>query len=109
MISFLNDYSEGAHPKVLQRLINTNMQQETGYGTDNFTTEATAKIKATLDCPEATVCFLTGGTQTNQIVIDAMLQSYQGVIAADTGHVNLHEAGAIEFTGHKVLALPGKD
>lgn len=108
LISFLNDYSEGAHPKVLQRLVDTNLQQATGYGTDNFTTEATAKIKDAIDCPQAKVCFLTGGTQTNQIVIDALLQSYQGVIAVDSGHINLHEAGAIEFTGHKVLTLPGK-
>lgn len=109
MISFLNDYSEGAHPRVLQRLIDTNMQQETGYGTDTFTTAATAKIKEALDCPQAKICFLTGGTQTNQIVIGSLLKSYQGVIAADSGHISLHESGAIELTGHKVLTVPGQD
>lgn len=106
MLSFENDYSEGAHEKVLQLLLETNLQQETGYGSDTFTQQAMEKIKEQLDCPEAEIKFLVGGTQTNQIVITALLKNYEGVLAADTGHISTHEAGAIEFCGHKVLTLP---
>lgn len=106
MLSFENDYSEGAHEKVLQLLLETNLQQEPGYGTDSFTQQAMAKIHQQLDCPEAEIKFLVGGTQTNQIVITALLKNYEGVLAADTGHISTHEAGAIEFCGHKVLTLP---
>lgn len=109
MLSFENDYSEGAHPKVLARLLETNMEQMSGYGTDPYCASAMEKIKAACGCPEAEVQFLVGGTQTNQIVISTLLRSYEGVIAADTGHVSIHEAGAIEYTGHKVLALPHRD
>lgn len=105
MLSFENDYSEGAHEKVLQLLLETNLQQETGYGSDTFTQQAMEKIKEQLDCPEAEIKFLVGGTQTNQIVITALLKNYEGVLAADTGHISTHEAGAIEFCGHKVLTL----
>lgn len=83
--------------------------QESGYGTDTYTKEATEKIKESINCQEATVRFLQGGTQTNQIVIDSLLQPYEGVIAADTGHISIHEAGAIECTGHKVLTLPSNN
>lgn len=108
MLAFGNDYSEGAHEKVLERLLETNMEQLPGYGTDDYCKSAKEKIKKACGCPEADVYFLVGGTQTNQIVISTMLKSYEGVIAADTGHVNGHEAGAIEWSGHKVLTLPQK-
>lgn len=106
MLYFENDYSEGAHPKILQRLTDTNMEHLSGYGSDRYTALAKDKIKALCSCPEADIYFLTGGTQTNQTVIDSVLKSYEGVIAASTGHVSVHEAGAIEFTGHKILTLP---
>lgn len=109
MLAFENDYSEGAHPRILQRLLETNLEQASGYGADPYCASAIEKIKLACECPKAQIRFLVGGTQTNQTVIDSVLQSYEGVIAADTGHVSLHEAGAIEFTGHKVITLPQKD
>ena len=109
MLYFVNDYSEGAHEKVLQHLIDTNMEQLAGYGMDHYCESAKEKIKKACGCEDAEVFLLTGGTQTNQIVIDTLLQPYEGVVAAQTGHVSTHEAGAIEFTGHKVLELPQKD
>ena len=109
MLYFENDYSEGAHEEVLKRLIETNMEQLPGYGTDQYTASAKEKICAACGCPDAEVYLLTGGTQTNQIVISSMLDSHEGVIAAETGHVGTHEAGAIEWTGHKVLTLPQTD
>lgn len=109
MLYFENDYSEGAHEEVLKRLIETNMEQLPGYGTDRYTASAKEKICAACGCPDAEVYLLTGGTQTNQIVISSMLDSHEGVIAAETGHVGTHEAGAIEWTGHKVLTLPQTD
>ncbi len=109
MLYFVNDYSEGAHEKILQHLIDTNMEQLAGYGMDHYCESAKEKIKKACGCEDAEVFLLTGGTQTNQIVIDTLLQPYEGVVAAQTGHVSTHEAGAIEFTGHKVLELPQKD
>ena len=109
MLYFINDYSEGAHEKILQHLIDTNMEQLAGYGMDHYCEAAKEKIKKACGCEDAEVFLLTGGTQTNQIVIDTLLQPYEGVVAAQTGHVSTHEAGAIEFTGHKVLELPQKD
>lgn len=109
MLYFENDYSEGAHPKILQRLMDTNMEHLSGYGSDRYTDLAKNKIRDLCSCPEAEIYFLVGGTQTNQTVIDSVLKSYEGVIAAETGHVSVHEAGAIEFTGHKVLTLPQHD
>ena len=109
MLYFVNDYSEGAHEKVLRHLIDTNMEQLSGYGTDHYCETAKEKIKKACGCEDAEVYLLTGGTQTNQIVIDTMLAPYEGVVAAHTGHVSTHEAGAIEFTGHKVLELPEKN
>lgn len=109
MLYFENDYSEGAHPKILQRLMETNMEHLSGYGSDRYTALAKDKIRKLCSCPEAEIYFLTGGTQTNQTVIDSVLKSYEGVVAAETGHVSVHEAGAIEFTGHKVLTLPQHD
>ena len=107
--SFRNDYSEGAHPKVLQALTDTNALQTCGYGLDDFCTQAAAQIRALCAAPEAAVHFLVGGTQANLVVIDALLFSYEAVIAAHTGHVNVHETGAIEATGHKVCTAPSPD
>ena len=109
MLSFENDYSEGASEKILQRLIETNMEQLSGYGNDRYCESAKEKIRKACGCPEAEIYFLSGGTQTNRIVISSMLQPYEGVIAAQTGHVSSHEAGAIESSGHKVLTLPQHD
>ena len=109
MLSFENDYNVGAHPKLLQRLAETNFEAQTGYGLDKFCAAAKEKIRLACDCPEAEIFFLTGGTQTNQVVIDSLLDSFEGVVAAQTAHIALHEAGAIEFTGHKVLELPSHD
>ena len=106
MLSFANDYVEGAHPAILQRFLETNLVKQPGYGSDEYTASAKEKIKSACGCPEADVWLLTGGTQTNQIVIDSLLHSYEGVVATVTGHVAAHEAGAIEFTGHKVLTIP---
>ncbi|MDO4305882.1 MAG: low specificity L-threonine aldolase [Eubacteriales bacterium] len=106
MLSFECDYSEGAHEKVLARLLETNMEQLSGYGSDKYCEQAKEKIRMACGCPDAQIFFLMGGTQTNEVVIDAMLQSYEGVVAAKTGHVSVHEAGAIEHSGHKVLTLP---
>ena len=106
MLSFENDYVEGAHEKILSRLAETNLEQLSGYGTDRYCTAAAEKIRNACECPDAEIFFLVGGTQTNAAVIGGMLASYEGVIAAATGHVSVHEAGAIEYTGHKVLTLP---
>ena len=108
-LNFANDYLQGAHPNILKRMMETNQVEMTGYGTDPITESAIERIREACDCPQAEVRFLMGGTQTNQIMIDSLLQSYQGVIAAKTGHVSVHEAGAIEFGGHKVLELDTAD
>lgn len=105
MLIFESDYTEGAHESILQRLQETNMEQLSGYGADRYCERAKEKIRSACGCPQADIWFLVGGTQTNQVVIDAMLDSYEGVVAAKTGHVSVHEAGAIEFTGHKVLEI----
>jgi threonine aldolase len=107
-ISFSSDYTKGAHPKILEALQNNNFNQMPGYGTDEICDRAKEKIKAACGCPEGEVFFLVGGTQTNQTIIDMLLKPYEGVVAADTGHIAAHEAGAIEFSGHKVLTLPNK-
>lgn len=109
MLAFECDYLEGAHEKILQRLSETNYEKAPGYGNDSYCESARAKIKEACGCSGADVYFLTGGTQTNAIVIDTMLQKYEGVVAARTGHVNVHEAGAIEYTGHKVLTVPSHE
>ena len=109
MLMFECDYSEGAHEAILQRLIETNRESLSGYGSDPYTERAKEKIKKACECPEAEVYFLVGGTQTNAQVISSMLAPYEGVIAAKTGHINVHEAGAIEYTGHKVFELPQKE
>lgn len=97
---------EGAHPQILKRLMETNLVKTPGYGLDDYSKSAKEKIRDACKAPDAEVFFLVGGTQTNVTMIDAILKSYEGVIAADTGHVSVHEAGAIEFGGHKVLTLP---
>lgn len=109
MISFASDYIAGAHPDVLKRLCETNLEVLSGYGTDKYCAAATEKIKAACGCPDAEVYFVSGGTQANQLVIGTMVGPTEGVIAAKTGHVSLHEAGAIEYTGHKVLELNSSD
>lgn len=106
MLHFENDYNKGAHPRILEALVTANDVAQTGYGLDAYSQSAADKLRDLCACPEAEVSFLSGGTQTNQIVISAMLAPYQGVLAADTGHISTHEAGAIESTGHKVLNLP---
>ncbi|MBQ3831939.1 MAG: low specificity L-threonine aldolase [Bacteroidales bacterium] len=109
MISFESDYIAGAHPKVLERLAETNMEALVGYGEDKYCRMAEEKIKKACKRPDAKVHFLVGGTQTNQVVISSMLADYEGVIAATSGHISVHEGGAIEFTGHKVLTLQAID
>lgn len=105
-LAFASDYMEGTHPQILKRLVETNMQHFTGYGMDDISESARDKIRAACEAPDAEVYFLVGGTQANATMIDAALRSYQGVIAANTGHISTHEAGAIELGGHKVLTLP---
>ena len=108
-LRFESDYQEGAHPAILRRLLETNLLKTAGYGTDEYCASAREKIRAACGAPEAEIHFLVGGTQTNAIVISAMLRSYQGVLAAATGHIATHEAGAVELGGHKVLPLPSRD
>ena len=99
----------GAHPKILERFAQTNLVATAGYGDDEFCESAKQKIRSACDCPGADVWFLVGGTQSNAIVISTMLKRFEGVIAAQTGHIGFHEAGAIEYTGHKVLLIPHRD
>ena len=109
MYSFKNDYSEGAHPRIMQALLDTNLDQTDGYGTDPHCERARALIREKIACPEADVHFLVGGTQANLTVVAAALRPYQAVVAAHTGHVCVHETGAIEATGHKVVSMPSPD
>ena len=106
MLSFECDYNTGAHPKLLEALAKTNLEPQPGYGEDEYCARAADRIREACRAPEAEVRFLVGGTQTNQVVIASLLRSYEGVLSAVTGHVNGHEAGAIEYSGHKVLTLP---
>lgn len=106
MIYFDSDYMAGAHPKVMERLCETNFEQTTGYGTDAYTARAAELIREACGTPDARVRFLVGGTQTNATVIDGVLSRHEGVLSAESGHINVHESGAIEATGHKVLVLP---
>ena len=105
MLSFLNDYSETACSEIIRRLQTFGTEKNPGYGSDTYTETAKQKIRDACACPSASVYFLVGGTQTNAAVLDTILRLYEGVIAAETGHINVHESGAVEFTGHKVLSL----
>ena len=105
MISFECDYNNGAHQKVLQNLIDNNGAKPTPYGFDEFSERAKERMRKACGLPDAEVFFLTGGTQTNATTIDSMLYQYEGVICVDSGHINVHEAGAVEFTEHKVIVL----
>lgn len=109
MIRFDSDYLEGCHPRILERLAGTNLEQTQGYGLDPHCERAAELIRGACAAPEAEVHFLVGGTQTNTTVIKSLLSPCEGVLCADTGHINVHEAGAIEATGHKVWALPSGD
>ncbi len=105
MLYFESDYTTGAHPAILQRLVETNAEHLPSYGADQYTNRAINNIRRAASAPKADIYFLTGGTQTNKIVIGSLLRQHEGVVAAKTGHIALHEAGAIEATGHKVLEL----
>ncbi len=109
MLSFTCDYTQGAHPAILERLVSTNFQQEPGYGEDVFTASAREKIRTACACPEADVYLLVGGTQTNSTIIASLLHDVEGAVAVETGHIAVHEAGAVEYTGHKVLTLPAHE
>lgn len=106
---FKSDYQEGACPEILKKFAETAYEPLSGYGTDIYCASAEEKIKRAVGCDSAQVKFICGGTQTNQLVISSMLRSYEGVVAAETGHIAAHEAGAIEYSGHKVLTLPQHD
>lgn len=109
MLSFESDYTVGAHENILNRMQEMNLIQQKGYGSDTICEDAKEKIRKACGCPQAQIRFLTGGTQANATVIASVLARYEGVVAAKTGHIAVHEAGAIEYTGHKVLELPGHD
>ncbi len=109
MLHFDTDYMEGAHPEVMRRLVETNMEQTPGYGTDAYTAHARELILRACGLTDGMVHFLVGGTQTNATVIDALLSHHEGVLAAESAHINVHEAGAVEATGHKVLVLPSHE
>lgn len=108
-LAFASDYQQGAHPRILERLSAANMEANAGYGTDAHSEHARELIRMACGAPQAEVHFLVGGTQANAVAIDALLAPWQGVVAADSGHVSIHEAGAIEACGHKVIQLPEKD
>ena len=107
--SFSDDYSEGAHPRILELLTQTNLDQQAGYGEDAICIKAQELIKAAIKNPDATVHFVSGGTQANNIALSSMLKPYESVITAESAHINVHEAGAVESNGHKINALPTKD
>ena len=109
MIYFNNDYSEGCHSRVLEKLISTNMEQTLGYGEDHYCRQAAEHIRRLCENDSLAVHFLVGGTQTNMTVIAAALRPHQGVLSAESGHIHVHETGAVEATGHKVLSLPSED
>lgn len=107
--SFLNDYSQGAHPRILEALSLTNSEQYSGYGTDRWCRQAADLLGNLMDCPQVAVHFLVGGTQTNLTAISAFLRPHEAAISAQTGHIFVHETGSIEATGHKVYAVPTLD
>lgn len=109
MLYFNNDYSEGCHPRVLDALIRTNLEQSPGYGEDAYCAKAAGKIRTLCGREDAAVHFLVGGTQANLTIIDAALRPHQGALCAVSGHIHAHETGAVEATGHKVLTVPSRD
>ena len=109
MLHFDSDYMEGAHPLILKRLTEINFEKIGGYGSDEYCASAVRRIRKACDAPDADVRFLVGGTQTNATIIRSILRPYEGVVAADTGHIAVHESGAIEATGHKVLTIENID
>lgn len=109
MVSFESDYIAGAHPEVLRKLAETNLEALSGYGTDPYCESAKQKIRDLIGIPDADIFFLAGGTQANAVVISTVLADCEGVVAAKTGHISTHEAGAVEYTGHEVLELPQTD
>ncbi|MBQ9276179.1 MAG: low specificity L-threonine aldolase, partial [Clostridia bacterium] len=109
MVSFESDYTQGAHPSILKRFVETNLVPQSGYGFDEYSASAKEKIREAVGLPSADVEFIVVGTQANMVVISTMLKDYEGVLAAKTGHISQHEAGAIEYSGHKVIELPCKD
>lgn len=106
MLHFDSDYMEGAHPAIIDRLAATNLDQTPGYGTDEVCAAARERIRTACECPDASVYFLVGGTQANAVALDQLLKPWEGVVSADTGHINSHEAGAVEACGLKVLPVP---
>lgn len=109
MYHFRNDYAEGAHPSILQKLLETNLEQQAGYGEDAYSAAAKAILRQKMNCPEAVLYLISGGTQTNLILISSLLRVHEAVISAQTGHIAANETGAIEATGHKVIAVPATD
>ena len=109
MYAFINDYSEGCHPAILEALSATNLVQTVGYGFDEYSEKAKSLIKKACNNKDLDIHFLVGGTQTNETIIRSILRPHQGVFGATTSHINTHEAGAIEFTGHKVITIPTSD
>lgn len=109
MLHFDSDYMEGCHPKILERLSEINFEKNSGYGSDKYSKSARDKILSVCGLENGEVYFLTGGTQTNSVIISAVLKGYEGVVAAESGHISVHEAGAVEYTGHKVLTIPCAD
>ena len=109
MLHFDSDYLEGAHPAIIERLVATNLDQTSGYGTDEVCERARARIREACEAPDAAVYFLVGGTQTNAAVADQILRPWEGIVCATTGHITAHEAGAVEACGRKTLPLPQHD
>lgn len=107
--SFQNDYAEGAHPRILETLSRTNLVQESGYGEDHYSLEAAGLIQRAIGNPQADIHFVSGGTQANLLMLSSFLRSFESVIAVDSGHICVHEAGAIEATGHKINTVKGQD
>lgn len=107
--SFKDDYSEGAHPDILQALVRTNLSQQSGYGKDEYSLQAAELIKNKIQCNDADIHFVSGGTQANLIVLSSLLKPYESVISANSGHINIHEAGAVEATGHKINTAESSD
>ena len=109
MYQFQCDYNEGAHPRIMERMMETNFEQTVGYGEDHYCASAREAVKKAVGRDDVDVHFLVGGTQANATVISSVLRPHQGVLCAATGHINVHETGAIEHSGHKVLAMPAEN